>query len=407
MPVYFHDAWLDHVHGEYERGISVTEKIKQERVQNEEHYLDLLSQASGHCYVTNHVFNKWRGIKTVKTNPSPRIYKIYIDLDADPKKGTTILDAYKDYRILINWIKKMETPAQGVFSGGKGFNIYLFTGPEGVQLKRPKLIIGTFINKLTTLLNLKTVDRKTTVDIMRITRIPFTKHAKSGYYCIPVTRLEKEVDYDIESLGAVIGNARLPNRQFVNDHPLLTPDRCFGHGLAAHLEELDTALQWQGLATRAEQAFPEEEYEEPVDSKPFTGSDLPFLTMEDFGITGSFDKTVTRVRIAGSSNLFPCLKAVWKKAVNDGIKPGHVELLAIALFYKNRKGKTLEEVKQIFANLDHNSWYDQEKVNDQLYSIFVKGDYEFTTSCQKLREDASEICLEEKCHIYKKYVINK
>lgn len=403
MVGYFHNAWLAHVHGEYERGISVTERISQTRILGKEHYLDLLSEASGNCYVTNNVFDRWQGGKTIKENKPPRIFKLYIDLDANPKKGTTLLDAHRDYRILISWIKDMGIPAQGSFSGRKGFNIYLFTGSKGIRLQRPVLIIGKFITQLIDKLKLTTVDRQTSADIMRITRVVFTKHAKSGYHCIPITKLEEEIHYDIESLGEILGNARLPTRQFVKDHPVMTPNSCFGHSLGSYLEELERKLLWEDQELQVEREFPTEEYEAPYDAEPSFKDDLwRFLGVDDFGINSTGMKMRVNVN-TDQSNLFPCLKNVWEEA-KKGTKPDHLAFLAIALFYKNRKDKTEDELSQMFSdNLGHNHWYNQEMVDNQLHSIFAS-DYDHTTSCEKLRTGVPDICLEKKCYIYKRFV---
>jgi len=409
MPSYFHKAWLAHVHDEYERGISVTERVKQVRIQNKEHYLDLLSDASGHCFVTNHVYDKWSGRKTAKINDkSPRIFKIYIDLDINPKKGTTFLDAYNDYRILVSWIEGMGIPAQGNFSGKKGFNLYLFTGPKGIRLKRPRLIIGSFISELIKKLGLKTVDRQTTTDLMRITRVVFTKHAASGYYCIPVTRIDEgEKDYHLDSLGEIFAQARLPGKKFVEDHLIMTPGSIFGHGLGAYLEELEEKMLWQDrdLTSELEEQFPTEEYEEPINAKPSFDDNLnAFLQMEEFGV--NFTKMKRQIAISNSqSRLFPCLRKAWNKAVNKGEKPDHLVFLALALFYKNCKKMTEEEISRLFLdNFSRHSWYDQDMVDNQLQSIFL-ADYTYTTSCEKLRMNVPEICLEEKCYIFKKFVI--
>lgn len=85
-----------------------------------------------------------------------------------------------------------------VFSGAKGCHVYVHFKP--VILKNPKGTILRFVNLLETKLKLKALDPSVKGELSRISRIPTSKHPKTGLYSHPW-----KIDY---SYNEIIENAQ-------------------------------------------------------------------------------------------------------------------------------------------------------------------------------------------------------
>lgn len=139
--------------------------------------------------------------------------KVYFDFDED--------DAVEDARRLSDYLFEKGLKHTVVFSGNKGFNVYLFTkGYEHVNLTKDCLInVHRHFQDELGISN----DEQIIGDIARISRVPNTLHLKSQKWCRPITRKElhnktfEEIkeDADTPREGIIVyGEKRLGLNQF-------------------------------------------------------------------------------------------------------------------------------------------------------------------------------------------------
>jgi DNA-binding MarR family transcriptional regulator len=123
----------------------------------------------------------------------PVIDRIVFDFDYG-KKGEIdfsnreylrfILDeVLKEVRSFCSFLESLNLIPHVVFSGGRGFHVYVFFDRE-LKVTREDLL--KFVEYVKKELNLKFIDPKITYDFARLIRVPYTRHMMSGLFCIPV-----------------------------------------------------------------------------------------------------------------------------------------------------------------------------------------------------------------------------
>lgn len=129
----------------------------------------------------------------------PIVDRIFLDFDA--LEGE--LDkCWNEVRLFAKFLTQARINPLVVFSGKKGFHIYIFF-PE-VKLKHPEESIEKFVALLvsrfesTRARKIEYLDRKIVGDLRRLARIPYTVHEKSRRFAIIVSDLDTTLDKIIE-----------------------------------------------------------------------------------------------------------------------------------------------------------------------------------------------------------------
>lgn len=106
-----------------------------------------------------------------------------------------------------------------VFSGNKGFHVYVFT-KNGGNLNYPKDALYNFHYYIKQILNI-TPDTKLFGDIKRIFRMPNTWHTIGECYCIPITRkdLTKGVEHIKNKAAKQCFNFKIYGKELLNLAP--------------------------------------------------------------------------------------------------------------------------------------------------------------------------------------------
>jgi len=103
---------------------------------------------------------------------------IYIDIDSDNLKI-----AYLEARKLVKAFLSEGIIPRIYFSGAKGFHIFIDFKP--VNTVYVKEVWKFFVQRLANKLNLTCVDFNV-IDLVRVSRLPFTINSKTGYKCVPL-----------------------------------------------------------------------------------------------------------------------------------------------------------------------------------------------------------------------------
>jgi predicted transcriptional regulator/energy-coupling factor transporter ATP-binding protein EcfA2 len=129
----------------------------------------------------------------------PIIDRIFLDFDAS--EGD-LEDCWDEVREFAKFLKLAKINPLVVFSGKKGFHIYIFF-PE-VKLKHPKESIQKFVALLITRfesekkVKVRYLDRKVVGDIRRLARIPYSVHEDTKRFAIIVRDLDQTLDDILE-----------------------------------------------------------------------------------------------------------------------------------------------------------------------------------------------------------------
>lgn len=113
------------------------------------------------------------------------IDKIAFDFDGE--------NAQKHVKKLSNHLIKEDLIHTILFSGKKGFHLYILT-TNGESLKFPKGALTNAHKYFDNLLNIEN-DFHIVGDIARILRIPNTKHLGSNLYCLPISRYDLDKSF--------------------------------------------------------------------------------------------------------------------------------------------------------------------------------------------------------------------
>jgi len=158
---------------------------------------DILKRVDSHnVYVSVCSFNEYN---------EAWIDRLFFDFDAGKKEDfdvfsdegrKTLEDVFNEAKRLALFLEeRYEAKSLILFTGNRGFHVYIFTIP--VLLKSPKETLKRLGEWIIKKLDLKYVDVKVIGDIRRVARAPYSKHQKTGLFCVPVT-LDMSIDEVIE-----------------------------------------------------------------------------------------------------------------------------------------------------------------------------------------------------------------
>jgi len=174
------------------------------RTDDMDKYYKLVNQYNGKRSIYRSVYNYKESQENRVVPSSAIIDKVYFDFDG--------ADAFYQMDKLHGWLVGKDYAHQIMFSGNKGYNVYVFLKPKpavNVNL----VAIHRYIENQA---NVKS-DQQTVGDINRVSRVPNTIHIKSKLYCIPLTKdmLNKgdDVIRDLakinQEVSHVFGNKRM------------------------------------------------------------------------------------------------------------------------------------------------------------------------------------------------------
>ena len=154
-------------------------------VRNADELISLIEKYNGvdPCYVSLYEY----------VDGEPVIDKVWLDFDG---KGNDLKEVFLEVRRTVEYLRKRNIDPLVIFTGGRGFHIYIFFHP--ICLEYPRETLKRFLKLLVKDLNLKYVDETSFGDISRLVRIPYTQHEKTGLYCIPVADIYADISEILE-----------------------------------------------------------------------------------------------------------------------------------------------------------------------------------------------------------------
>ena len=132
--------------------------------------------------------------------------RIFLDFDSSDSPGRALREAGMAYDNLLPIFGEIKIR----FSGSKGCHLIIDgLEPAGIPqiADTRKQVLRRFVEVYIDPLELKTHDRKVSVDINRLQRIVNTRHPKTGLWCIPVSR--EELNYGIDEIKKLAKEPRL------------------------------------------------------------------------------------------------------------------------------------------------------------------------------------------------------
>ena len=168
--------------------------VRNERVNDQYEVKNLLEWYDfKDCFCSVYAFRDWSDLSVVRKQ-SARVDCIVFDLDSEDLRI-----AFKEAKLLVEYLLGIDAIPRVYFSGMKGFHIYVdFLETEIKNLEAVKRL-GVRIGEE---LNLTTLDPKV-FEVARLIRIPFSKHSGSGLRCIPI-KPEKFIKMDLISLMSFV-----------------------------------------------------------------------------------------------------------------------------------------------------------------------------------------------------------
>jgi len=146
-------------------------------------------QKQNHCYITNFSYIRTEVSHTGRQKPkydTAIIDKLYFEVDMHD--DMTLVDVFEDAKTLYDIIEADMI----FFTGGRGFHIYRSIRDNQLDPKEFRVICKKIESKAKSK-GVRSLDCGHLGDIARIYRIPYTIHAKTGRFCIPVS-IDEELD---------------------------------------------------------------------------------------------------------------------------------------------------------------------------------------------------------------------
>lgn len=256
------------------------------------------------------------------------IDKIYFDFDGE--------DAFEQMSKLHVWLDERNYAHQVMFSGNKGYNVYIFLKPRPATRVNLVAIHRYIENKA----GVKS-DQQTVGDINRVSRVPNTLHIKSKLYCIPL-------DENLIQKG----------NEFIRDS-------------ANETRGVSSVFGEKRMSTLNTQKQGEE-----------------FIALERFEPKELISDSKRVQNLLDDANIYPCIKAM---LCNKGLEwRGRFFLI---LYFKE-KGYTKHEINEILEqSLSPDKYHHAVYLERQLSYLFSK-DFLFP-NCNKLVQEG--FCVEPHC----------
>lgn len=149
--------------------------------------------------------------------------KIVLDLDS-----LNVEEAYSDLLVLVDYLRSERLPYYVLFSGFKGFHVYVLFKPwKAPNRETFKIVLRSFLSYLLSGVSLKTLDKQSLMNSLNPTgliRIPNTQHSKTHKYCTYLPHdfyckmsLEEIIEYSNEPHFVYKTSGKLYDiREFIN-----------------------------------------------------------------------------------------------------------------------------------------------------------------------------------------------
>jgi len=113
---------------------------------------------------------------------TPVVDRIFFDFDSPTGKVTE--DLWNEVTRFAKELKRLKATPLVVFSGKKGFHVYVFF--PAAFIRHPRETLRRVGEKLIEKYKLKYADAKIVGDTRRLARVPYTIHEESKLYCFPI-----------------------------------------------------------------------------------------------------------------------------------------------------------------------------------------------------------------------------
>jgi len=128
---------------------------------------------------------------------------VFIDIDAD-----NLNEAYEKLWIVLRKLEGLGIDPGRLriyFSGKKGFHVFLDFEPLYLP---PFIHLGSLLHRALKSLGIagRFIDQRVLGDWRRVSRVPFTRHSKSGLYCIPIDPTQDIIS--IQALASKLESGR-------------------------------------------------------------------------------------------------------------------------------------------------------------------------------------------------------
>jgi len=128
------------------------------------------------------------------------IDKVWIDIDAP-----SFEKAFEDAKKLVNKLNKYDMPYIPIFSGGKGFHIYVLFKPwTSPNIETAKIVVRNIQEQLCD--GIKHIDKHGFGNIGTLTRYPNTKRPDTKLWCIPLPK-----DFYKYNISDIVKLSKKPN----------------------------------------------------------------------------------------------------------------------------------------------------------------------------------------------------
>lgn len=119
-------------------------------------------------------------------NPSGGVQVDRIFIDFDAPSLDQLPSVYEEVKKFCTALKEKNIPFLSLFSGKKGFHVYIFFEP--VTLTNPKETLKRVVKQLCKWAGVegKFIDWNVVGDIRRLARLPYSQHPETGLVCYPV-----------------------------------------------------------------------------------------------------------------------------------------------------------------------------------------------------------------------------
>ena len=152
-------------------------------IHNKEKLIKLIKENNdkNDCFVSHQRFLSFLERKPFEIE----INKLFFDFDG---KQNPPIDAYNDVKKVMNFFDKHKIPYLVVYSGMKGFHLYVpLNSTNHINATYLKKMYRSIMIHLKVKLNLTTIDPSVATPT-KLCRVFYTKHPKSKRYCCPLSR---------------------------------------------------------------------------------------------------------------------------------------------------------------------------------------------------------------------------
>ena len=159
------------------------------------------------CYLSVNYYPNWM-TQSSRHIQFVTVPKLFFDFDS-----VDLNLAYKDMKKLYLYLDG-EVPTVPVFSGNKGFHLYILLKPKTYEVSaKLKELLYRSHKYFETKLGLKTLDQHVYSDYKRIARIPYTKNSKSGLWSFVLDDVDVPLNSVLDQAKERPPAIQIPNKE--------------------------------------------------------------------------------------------------------------------------------------------------------------------------------------------------